>query len=454
MVRQEFYNIKMDNAGFAFANQPVGAHGYSISASTGYNFDLGNDWFIEPSAGFIYSRTSVDNFTAPGVSGPNFTGIAGIIQTNDVESEMGRLSLRGGKTIATPNVIWQPFASASVFHEFAGNVTSNYTSLNGVFPVGGAPFTYNQSTTTSRVGTYGQYSVGVAGQVVNTGWLGFVRLDYRNGSNIDGWTGNAGIRYQFTPETIAAAIMPTKAVRMVKARPIAVTATNWTGFYVGGFFGGSAGRTDVRFGDPTTDSTRPWSSGVFGGGQLGYNYQFGNSWVVGVEGDIGAANIHGARTVGTQAFGAGMTSAYFVAEDKTNWVASLTGRVGYTWGRTLWYVKGGGAFEDGRTNATCYNPQGVAVASVCNNGAGAFIASGTGFSISNTRMGWTVGYGTEFDLGRNWSAKAEYDYLSFGRDRALASDGTTNMSVKADNISQVKVGLNYRFAPQTVVAKY
>ena len=51
---------------------------------------------------------------------------------------MGRLSLRGGKTIATPNVIWQPFASVSVFHEFAGNVTSNYTSLNGVFPVGGA----------------------------------------------------------------------------------------------------------------------------------------------------------------------------------------------------------------------------------------------------------------------------------------------------------------------------
>ena len=32
-------------------NQPIGAHGYSISASTGYNFDLGQDWFIEPSAG-------------------------------------------------------------------------------------------------------------------------------------------------------------------------------------------------------------------------------------------------------------------------------------------------------------------------------------------------------------------------------------------------------------------
>jgi opacity protein-like surface antigen len=457
MVRQEYYNINLNNPGFAFANQPIGAHGFSISTSTGYNFDLGDSWFIEPSAGFIYSKTSIDSFTAPGVAGPNFTGITGIIRTNDVESEMGRLSLRGGKTIATPNVIWQPFASVSVFHEFAGNVTSNYTSLNGVFPApGGAPFTYNQATTTSRVGTYGQYSLGIAGQVVNTGWLGFVRVDYRNGSNIDGWTGNAGIRYQFSPETIAAAIMPTKAVRMVKAHPVAITATNWTGFYVGGFFGGSAGRTDVRFGDPATDSTRPWTSGVFGGGQLGYNYQFSNSFVLGVEGDIGAANIHGARTAGSSLAIPGLTSALFVAEDKTNWIATATARAGYAWGRTLLYVKGGAAFENGKTNATCYNPQGAATAppTVCANAAGVVFASGTGFGISNNRFGWTIGYGTEFDLGKNWSAKAEYDYLSFGRDRALSSDGTTILSTKADSINQVKVGLNYRFAPQAVIAKY
>ena len=66
----------------------------------------------------------------------------------------------------------------------------------------------------------------------------------------------------------------------------------------------------------------------------------------------------------------------------------------------------------------------------------------------------TIGYGAEFDLGKNWSAKAEYDYLSFGRDRAVASDGTTIMSVKSDNINQVKVGLNYRFGPDALVAKY
>ena len=65
MVRQEFYNINLNNPAFAFTNQPIGAHGYSISASTGYNFDLGQGWFIEPSAGFIYSKTIGGQFHRP-----------------------------------------------------------------------------------------------------------------------------------------------------------------------------------------------------------------------------------------------------------------------------------------------------------------------------------------------------------------------------------------------------
>ena len=445
MVRQEFYNMSLNNPGFSFANQPIGGHGYSISASTGYNFDLGQGWFIEPSAGFIYSRTSVDNFTAPGVFGANFTGITGIVQTNDVISEIGRASLRVGKAIETPTVIWQPFATASVFHEFAGDVVSNYVSLNGVFPSppGTNPFTYTQQTSTSRVGTYGQYSLGLAGQIVNTGWLGFVRVDYRNGGNIDGWTGNAGIRYQFTPETIAS-VFPTKALKA--PRPV-IGATNWTGFYVGGFFGGAAGRTGISFANIQIPGSKPWVLGALGGGQLGYNYQFSNNWLLGFEGDIGAANVHGAQTVGTTG------AALFALQDKTNWMATATARVGYAWGRTLYYLKGGAAFEDSTVSLVCHNPQGtVANGNACTV-QGNLVADGAGPSTSSTRVGWTVGYGTEFDLGKNWSAKAEYDYISFGRHTALSTDGVTVLSDKAD-ISQVKVGLNYRFTPGVVVAKY
>jgi len=437
--------MSLNNPGFSFANQPIGGHGYSISASTGYNFDLGQGWFIEPSAGFIYSRTSVDNFTAPGVFGANFTGITGIVQTNDVISEIGRASLRVGKAIETPTVIWQPFATASVFHEFAGDVVSNYVSLNGVFPSppGTNPFTYTQQTSTSRVGTYGQYSLGLAGQIVNTGWLGFVRVDYRNGGNIDGWTGNAGIRYQFTPETIAS-VFPTKALKA--PRPV-IGATNWTGFYVGGFFGGAAGRTGISFANIQIPGSKPWVLGALGGGQLGYNYQFSNNWLLGFEGDIGAANVHGAQTVGTTG------AALFALQDKTNWMATATARVGYAWGRTLYYLKGGAAFEDSTVSLVCHNPQGtVANGNACTV-QGNLVADGAGPSTSSTRVGWTVGYGTEFDLGKNWSAKAEYDYISFGRHTALSTDGVTVLSDKAD-ISQVKVGLNYRFTPGVVVAKY
>jgi opacity protein-like surface antigen len=87
----------------------------------------------------------------------------------------------------------------------------------------------------------------------------------------------------------------------------------------------------------------------------------------------------------------------------------------------------------------------------CLNQAGAKVA---GLSTPwYTRVGWTLGYGTEFDLGKNWSAKAEYDYLSFGRHTALATDGTTFLTDKSW-VSQVKIGVNYKFTPGVVVAKY
>lgn len=461
MVRTEYYNITLNNPGLTYFNQPVGAHGYSISASTGYNFDLGNNWFIEPSAGFIYSNTSVDSFVNPGTA---LLNIPGTIATSDIKSEIGRLSLRGGTTIATPTVIWQPFASASLFHEFAGSVTTNYTSLpnsafltGGVFGPGLVPQTFTQTTSTSRVGTYGQYSIGIAGQVVNTGWLGFARLDYRNGNNIDGWTGNAGIRYQFTPETIAT-VMPVKAP--VKALPPIVREVDWTGFYVGGVLGAAGGRTDIAFGgNPPGSGAKPWVLGGLGGLELGYNRQFSNKWVLGFEGDIVATNLHGGRAAGTASGfdpvtgnSVAFTPAIYTANDRTNWMATATGRLGYSWYRTLLYGKAGVAIEDGNVSINCiYGSTATLGGRACLNPAGAISA---GFSTPRyTRVGWTVGFGSEFDLGKGWSAKTEYDLLGFGSHSAVASDGTTTLTDKG-YVSQVKVGLNYRFMPTAVVAKY
>jgi opacity protein-like surface antigen len=463
MVRKEFYSADLTNATVGLFGQQIGAQGWSVATSVGYNFALANNWFIEPSAGFIWSRTEVDPFNISG--GFSGNGLVSTFNTAAIESQIGRLSLRGGTTISSGYMIWQPFASASVFHEFAGNVTSTASSLpNGAFgtvPILGlsTPISLTGTNSTTRVGTYGQYSLGLAAQVANTGWLGFVRVDYRNGNNIEGWTGNGGIRYQFTPETIAA-VMPTKAP--VRASTV-IPPTYWTGFYLGGFFGTGYGKTDIRFvGDPAGAGNNPRVLGPLGGGTLGYNYQV-NNWVFGVEGDVGAAHIHGARTCGTangkDAFGNQLffSPAYLNCQNVVNWMATAAARIGYAWERTLFYVKAGGAWADDKVNVSCiFGPVNGAVTpggplGPCLNQANALT---NGFSTSGHRSGWMIGYGTEFDLGRNWSAKAEYDYIDFGSRTALANDGITILR-DSGAISQVKIGVNYRFSgPAAVVARY
>jgi hypothetical protein len=50
---------------------------------------------------------------------------------------------------------------------------------------------------------------------------------------------------------------------------------------------------------------------------------------------------------------------------------------------------------------------------------------------------------------RNWSAKAEYDYISFGDRKLTASDGSLlNVGMHVS----VKVGVNYRFGGGAVRA--
>jgi opacity protein-like surface antigen len=54
-----------------------------------------------------------------------------------------------------------------------------------------------------------------------------------------------------------------------------------------------------------------------------------------------------------------------------------------------------------------------------------------------------VGYGVEFALTQNWSAKAEYNYIDFGRDTVAATDGT--LLNAGTHVSVAKIGVNYRF---------
>jgi outer membrane immunogenic protein len=178
---------------------------------------------------------------------------------------------------------------------------------------------------------------------------------------------------------------------------------NWTGLYVGVHAGG--GWADLGVGDS--------GSGFIGGGQVGYNYQVGPQWVLGVEAEISGSGIkNNLLTIGTP-FGP------ITADFKWNTLTTLTPRFGYAFDTWLVYGKVGGAWAD---------------VSVSVNGP-----LGFGSSAGGTASGWVVGVGAEYAFRNNWSAKIEYNHFGFGSDSGIfINDNTVT-------VDTVKAGVNYRF---------
>ncbi len=255
----------------------------------------------------------------------------------------------------------------------------------------------------------------------------------------------------------------------VKAPPLPAAAVyNWTGFYVGGNLG--AGFADGSYTlspdgcfltgvcggstafNPLRTVTVNNSATFFTGGlQAGYNWQAGR-WVFGVESDI---NYNGwnatsnnvlvlpAPLVGT------LTSS---VNTKLNWFGTLRGRIGGTitpnW---LLYATGGLAYGgvSSSTVAAFSAPPGDTYAG----------------TASDTKVGWTIGGGTEWYFAPGWSAKAEYLYVDLGKLNYL--DGCAAPAAFCTAIAPgpayatsvqfrehvARVGINYHFN-SPVVAKY
>jgi outer membrane immunogenic protein len=218
------------------------------------------------------------------------------------------------------------------------------------------------------------------------------------------------------------------AARPYTKAPPAVYAPiyNWTGFYIGGHVGGA-----FRGNDGFAGTNNGSDDGRFlGGVQGGADYQFAPNWVLGIEAEyswLGSNN----NTVTFTGAGAG-----YVYTNNQRGLGSVTGRIGYTWGPALLYVKGGYAFSDNSQNLTL------------NGGPAAFGADG------GHQDGYTVGAGLEYMFAQNWSAKIEYQYYVFGKTRFNVAPLNAFGSVRDDEHT-VKAGLNYRFNwGGPVVAKY
>ena len=210
-----------------------------------------------------------------------------------------------------------------------------------------------------------------------------------------------------------------------KAPAYAAPIYNWTGFYIGGHVGGAFSSNDVFNGLVTGNNT---SARFFGGLQGGADYQFAQTWLVGVEGQYSWLGNNNNAIV----FPGG-----FVYANNRRALGSVTGRVGYTWGPALLYVKGGYAYSDNSESLTL---GALPIAFAFNN---------------NHRDGYTVGAGIEYMFAQNWSAKAEYQYYDFGSSKFTAPVAFVPFGAFRNDEHTVKLGVNYRFNwANPVVARY
>lgn len=432
-IRGDFYNISVTEPSLSIRGNTK-ATGFGFMSSAGYFWSLGNI-FIEPSVGVFYSSTSVDplvvnpRFLTAG--GPPLAATPTRLNFDNIETLLARVGIRVGTSFSAGPVALHPFAAVSVWREFSDDTGVSAT----IRQTGGNIGSLTYSST--RIGTFGQYSVGVAANVLNTGWLGYARLDYRNGENIEGFSVNGGLRYQFAPQTRVAAAPP----------PAVAGPSTWTGFYVGGFLGGAwsnnvtATERAPAYNGVGTTTSYGLDSSVIGGATIGYNHQMG-MLVAGLEAEGGYLRLSGSASFPTSP-GQDTVSSSQIGD----WYTVLAGRIGLSLGPALIYAKGGAALVS-ITSSVIDSCQLAPCAPTAVNASG-------GNSVELT---WAGGGGLEVALADGWSVKGEYLYL--GTDQSYTVSGPGQLAggslVRRFNwrhdipaVHTAKIGFNYRFGGAT-----
>ncbi len=227
--------------------------------------------------------------------------------------------------------------------------------------------------------------------------------------------------------------------------PMIAATYDWSGFYWGGNGGWGSSRNcwDVVTAAGTlivAEGCHNATGGV-AGGQLGFRTQ-SYAWVFGLEAQGDWVGLRGSKV--SNAF-------FFVPGDVTNRsridaFGLFTGQIGYAWGSTLFYVKGGVAVTTARYKDVVT--------------ASGLVAD----TASDTRAGGAVGAGLEYGFFPGWSVAVEYDHLFMGsRNLSFSSLGNiaglppAGSPVATDRIRQdldlVTVRVNYTFGGPSI-AKY
>jgi outer membrane immunogenic protein len=278
--------------------------------------------------------------------------------------------------------------------------------------------------------------------------------------------------------TAVAADLPSQKAPPVL--PPAPPPPMWTGFYVGvnagGTFGSNANLALTQFdgvvvpgvpGFAFASGGQAWvggpnRSGFIGGGQAGYNYQFYQNFLIGLEADIQGVASSGGNTnlVGVLPLAPGFSvTGVTQLRGSLDYLGTVRGRLGWLFTPTL-LLYGTGGFAYGGVTLNSNNIQVLNPVGLVGGGATAF---------SNTMTGWTAGGGVEWMFWPNWSAKVEYLYYDLGTAQTNNAAAVALTPVPAWTFAStipvvsahirgniVRAGVNYHFnwGSAPVLAKY
>lgn len=230
----------------------------------------------------------------------------------------------------------------------------------------------------------------------------------------------------------------------IKDAPPPEPVFSWRGFYVGGHAGLATGETTGKIDLPD----RVWNdenvarargdgveilsnllssdynlTGALYGVHAGFNHQIGNM-VLGIEGTYSLSSIDGSDTC----------AVIFKCSREVDWLATVEGRLGYAFGHSMVYARGGVAWGEVNSNVDLL-------------GLGVVTLSG-----SETHTGWTAGFGFEHAISNNVIARVEYSHIDLGEktheldlsigDRATRISAPSKVDVDIDTI---KVGVSIKF---------
>jgi hemoglobin/transferrin/lactoferrin receptor protein len=198
---------------------------------------------------------------------------------------------------------------------------------------------------------------------------------------------------------------------------------DWSGFHAGVNaaynFAKFSGDSVTMDGSPNLYASEAPNLGVRAssfGIHAGYDYQFSNRVVAGIEADIAKSTISGSQITYALEGGTGADSTNLnrsrqfeaVQKSSIDWISTVRGRLGYAFNdRLMLYATGGAAFL--RQNESRSQYAGI------ENGENFPIATQRDFTenTSLTRSGYVIGGGAEYKLGGGWSLKAEGLFASF-----------------------------------------